>query len=42
MSSLSRHFVNRHGDSSVSFDRVATITKTSVTTMYSFVRLGIV
>ena len=42
MSSLSHNVVNQQGDTLVSFERVATITQTSVTTIYSFVRLGIV
>ena len=41
-SNLSRYTVNHKGDSLISFERVATITQTSVTTIYSFIRLGIV
>ena len=41
-SNLSRYIVNHQGDNLISFERVATITQTSVTTIYSFVRLGIV
>ena len=42
MSSLSRNVVNQQGNTLISYDRVATITQTSVTTIHSFVRLGIV
>lgn len=42
MSSLSRQVVSQQGDTLISYDRVATITQTSVTTVHSFVRLGIV
>ena len=42
MSKLSREVVDRQGETLVSFDRVATITQTSVTTIYSFIRLGVV
>ena len=42
MSSLSRDVINQQGDTLISYDRVATITQTSVTTIHSFVRLGIV
>ena len=42
MSSLSRNVVNQQGDTLISFERVATITQTSVTTIYSFVRLGVI
>ena len=42
MSSLSRQVVNRQGDTLIGYDRVATITQTSVTTIHSFVRLGII
>ena len=42
MSSLSRKIVDSQGDILISYDRVATITQTSVTTIHSFVRLGIV
>ena len=42
MSSLSRQVVNRQGDTLIGYDRVATITQTSITTIHSFVRLGIV
>ena len=40
--SLSRTVVSRQGDTLISFDRVARITQTSVTTINSFVRLGII
>ena len=42
MSSLSRQVVNQQGDTLIGYDRVATITQTSVTTIHSFVRLGII
>ena len=42
MSSLSRRVVDPQGDTLISYDRVAAITQTSVTTIHSFVRLGIV
>lgn len=42
MSSLSRKVVDSQGDILISYDRVATITQTSVTTIHSFIRLGIV
>ena len=42
MSSLSRKVIDLQGDTLISYDRVATITQTSVTTIHSFVRLGIV
>lgn len=41
-SELSLNIVSHRGDTLISFDRVATITQTSVTTIYSFIRLGIV
>lgn len=42
MSSLSRIVVDRQGDTLISFERVATMTQTSVTTIQSFIRLGVV
>ena len=42
MSSLSRQVVNQRGDTLLGYDRVATITQTSVTTIHNFVRLGII
>ena len=42
MSNLSRTIVSKQGDTLVSFERVATITQTSVTTIHSFVRLGVI
>lgn len=42
MSNLSREVLNHKGDTLISFDRVASITQTSVTTIYSFIRLGVV
>jgi MerR HTH family regulatory protein len=42
MSSLSRSVINQQGDTLVSFERVATITETSVATIYSFIRLGVI
>ena len=42
MSSLSRQVVNHQGDTLISYERVARITQTSVTTIHSFVRLGVV
>ena len=39
---LSRTVVSSQGDTLISFDRVAKITQTSVTTINSFVRLGII
>ena len=42
MSSLSRQVVNRQGDTLISYERVARITQTSVTTIHSFVRLGVI
>ena len=42
MSSLSRRVIDRQGDTLISYDRVAIITQTSVSTIHSFVRLGIV
>ena len=42
MSSLSRYVVDDRGDTLISFDRVATMTQTSITTIHSFVRLGVI
>ncbi len=42
MSGLSHNVVNQQGDTLISFERVATITQTSVTTIYSFISLGVV
>ena len=42
MSSLSRIVVDRQGDTLISFERVATMTQTSVTTIQCFIRLGVV
>ena len=39
---LSRTVISSQGDTLISFDRVAKITQTSVTTINSFVRLGII
>ena len=40
--SLSSLVVSQQGDTLISFERVAIITQTSVTTIHSFVRLGII
>lgn len=42
MSSLSRDVISRQGDTLISFERVATITQTSVTTIQCFIRLGVI
>ena len=42
MNSLSRKVINRQGDTLISVERVATITQTSVTTIHSFIRLGLI
>ena len=42
MNQLSRTVVDGQGDTLISFDRVATITQTSVTTIHSFIRLGVI
>ncbi|HEY9768167.1 MAG TPA: chaperone modulator CbpM [Coleofasciculaceae cyanobacterium] len=42
MSSLSLTVVDLQGDTLISLDRVATITQTSVTTIDSFIRLGVI
>lgn len=42
MSSLSRTVISQQGDTLLSFERVATITQTSVTTIRSFVSLGVI
>ena len=42
MSSLSREVFNQQGDTLIGYDRVAIMTQTSVTTIHSFIRLGIV
>ena len=42
MNSLSRTVVSQQGDPLISFEQVATITQTSVTTIHSFVNLGVV
>ena len=42
MNSLSRTVVSQQGDTLISFERVATITQTSVTTIHSFINLGVV
>ena len=42
MSGLSRDVVGAQGETLISFDRVTTITQTSVTTIYSFVRLRVI
>ena len=42
MSNLSCRVINHKGDTLVSFERVANITQTSVTTIYSFIRLGVI
>lgn len=39
---LSRTVISQQGDTLISFERVATITQTSVTTIHSFIRLGII
>ena len=41
-SQLSRTVVSGGGDTLISFDRVASITQTSVNTIQSFVKLGII
>ncbi|WP_319419368.1 chaperone modulator CbpM [Pleurocapsa sp. FMAR1] len=42
MSSLSRDVISQQGDDLISFERVATITQTSVTTIQCFIRLGVI
>ena len=42
MNQLSRTVVDGQGDTLISLDRVATITQTSVTTIHSFIRLGVI
>ena len=42
MSGLSRNVINDRGEILISLDRVATITQTSVTTIHSFIRLGVI
>jgi DNA-binding transcriptional MerR regulator len=42
MSSLSCKVINQQGDTLISFEHVATITQTSVTTIHSFIKLGII
>ena len=42
MSSLSRTVISQQGDTLLSFERVATITQTSITTIRSFVSLGVI
>ena len=42
MSGLSRNVVGAQGETLISLDRVATITQTSVTTIHSFIRLGVI
>ena len=42
MSSLSCRVANQQGDSLISLERVATITHTSVSTIDSFIRLGVI
>ena len=42
MSSLSRDVISQQGDTLISFERVATITQTSVTTIQCFIRLGVI
>lgn len=42
MSSLSRIVIDRQGDTLISVERVAIITQTSVATIQSFIRLGVV
>ena len=42
MNGLSHTVVSRQGDTLISFERVATITQTSVTTIRSFVSLGVI
>ena len=39
---LSRTVVSSQGDTLISVERVATITQTSVTTIHSFIRLGVI
>lgn len=39
---LSRTVVSQQGDTLISFEQVATITQTSVTTIHSFIRLGVI
>ncbi len=42
MSSLSRDVISQQGDTLISFERVATISQTSVTTIQCFIRLGVI
>ncbi len=42
MSSLSRDVISQQGDALISFERVATITQTSITTIQCFIRLGVI
>ncbi|MGF1590714.1 MAG: chaperone modulator CbpM [Pleurocapsa sp.] len=42
MNSLSRTVVDLQGDTLISLERVATITQTSVSTINSFIRLGVI
>ena len=42
MSSLSRTVISQQGDTLISFERVATITHTSVNTIHSFIQLGVI
>ena len=42
MSGLSRTVVDLQGDTLISLERVAAITQTSVTTINSFIRLGVI
>ena len=42
MSSLSRTVISQQGNTLISFERVATITQTSVTTIESFISLGVI
>lgn len=42
MSGLSRTVVDLQGDTLISLERVAAITQTSVTTIDSFIRLGVI
>lgn len=42
MSNLSRTIVSQQGNVLISFERVATITQTSVATLQSFVNLGLI
>ena len=42
MNSLSRTVVSQQGDTLITFERIATLTQTSVTTIHSFISLGVI